>query len=87
MSYYQVFLEKKVLKDLEKLDLKTKKRILEKLKLLRDKGFSSELDIKKLKGYMNHYRIRIGRYRILFELGSNRIIRVYAILPRKKAYR
>ena len=48
-----------------------------------DYGFSSKLDIKKLKGYKNHYRLRIGRYRVLFELEKPRRIIVYAILPQK----
>ena len=43
------------------------------------------LDIKKLRGCKNHYRLRVGNYRILFELERPRRIIVYAILPRKQA--
>jgi len=39
-----------------------------------------------LKGFKNHYRLRIGKYRILFEIEKDKII-VYSILPREKAYR
>jgi mRNA interferase RelE/StbE len=44
-----------------------RKRIIEKLKVV-EKGFSPLLDIKKLKGYKNHYRLRVGDFRILFFL-------------------
>ncbi|MGC8998728.1 MAG: type II toxin-antitoxin system RelE family toxin [Candidatus Bathyarchaeia archaeon] len=40
----------------------------------------------KLRGYKNHYRFRVGKYRILFELEAERTIIVYAVLPRKTAY-
>ncbi|MBI4258193.1 MAG: type II toxin-antitoxin system RelE/ParE family toxin, partial [Thaumarchaeota archaeon] len=50
------------------------------------KGFSARLDIKKMKGYHNHYRIRVGDYRILFELRQGKTVVVYDVLPRKKAY-
>ena len=45
-----------------------------------------ELDVKKLRGYKDQYRLRIGEFRVLFELQPEHTIVVYAILPRKKAY-
>jgi mRNA interferase RelE/StbE len=54
--------------------------------VLRDYGFTPRLDIKKLKGYRNHYRLRVGEYRVLFELEKPDKIIIYAILPRKQAY-
>jgi mRNA interferase RelE/StbE len=41
-------------------------------------------DVKKLKGSRNEYRLRVGSYRVLFELEGNRIV-VY-IGPRKDMY-
>jgi len=49
MSRYQVFLEKRALKRLEKLNFKIREKIFEALKILRDEGFSFGLDIKSLK--------------------------------------
>jgi len=86
LQRYHVFLEKKAVKQLEKLDEDTRGRIVEALHTLRDGGFSRRLDIVKLRGYKNQYRLRIGKYRILFELMPERTIVVYAILPRKVAY-
>jgi mRNA interferase RelE/StbE len=81
-----VFLERKASRQLEKLDKDVRDRIVEALHVLRDEGFSRKLNIVKLRGYKNNYRLRVGRYRILFELEAERTIIVYAVLPRKKAY-
>lgn len=61
-------------------------RIVKTLHILRDEGFSKGLDIIKLRGSKNHYRIRVGEYRILFELTPDKTIIVYAILSREAAY-
>ncbi len=87
MARYEVSITRKALKELNGLDERSKNRVLKALVILRDYGFSSRLDIKKLRGYRNHYRIRVGDYRILFELVKPRKVIVYAILPRKKAFK
>jgi len=84
---YEVYLTRKAKKDLDELDPKIRRRVLEALTMLRDYGFTPRLDIKKLRGYRTHYRLRIGEYRILFELEKPRRVIVHAILPRKQAYR
>ena len=83
---YEIYLTRKARKDLDKLDPQTRRRVIDALITLRDYGFTPRLDIKKLKGYKNHYRLRVGEYRVLFELEKPRGIIVYAILPRKQAY-
>ena len=82
---FKVFIEKKALKELESMNEKLKTKITEKLKKLKS-GFSLELDIKKIKGYKNHYRLRVGKIRILFEIEGDKII-VYSILSRQQAYK
>jgi mRNA interferase RelE/StbE len=42
-------------------------------------------DLKKLKGSKNEYRLRVGNYRVLFELEGKRIV-VYSVGPRKDIY-
>lgn len=86
MQRYRVFLERRAFKQLEKIKGETRGRIVEALHILQDEGFSKRLDIIKLRGSKNHYRIRVGKYRILFELASNKTIIIYAILPREAAY-
>jgi len=87
LPHYRIFLERRAQRQLEKLDEETKARIIEALYVLGDIGFSARLDIKKLQGYKDQYRLRVGKYRILFELQPGKIIIVYAILPRRRAYR
>ena len=43
-------------------------------------------DVKKLEGSRNEYRLRVGNYRVLFELVGRRIV-VYALGQRKDIYR
>jgi mRNA-degrading endonuclease RelE of RelBE toxin-antitoxin system len=43
-------------------------------------------DVKKLKGSRSEYRLRVGDYRVLFEL-EGRNVTVYAVGARKDIYR
>lgn len=43
-------------------------------------------DIKKLSNYFPEYRLRVGNWRILFDLSKNKIT-IYRIINRKEAYR
>ncbi|MDI6806960.1 MAG: type II toxin-antitoxin system RelE/ParE family toxin [Candidatus Aenigmarchaeota archaeon] len=80
----EIFFEEKSLKEFQKLPKKLKDRIIEKLKIL-EKGFPYTLDIKKLRGFENHYRLRVGKFRVLFYFeGANMI--VYRIGKRGKVY-
>jgi mRNA interferase RelE/StbE len=81
---FKVFLEKKVEKKLKEIENKSRKLVLKRLKIL-EKGFARELDIKKLKGFKNHYRLRVGKFRILFYLAGDKII-IYRIAPREVVY-
>ena len=58
-------------------------RILQKIELLQH-GLTG--DIKRLTNFTPEYRLRVGDYRILFEILEGSII-VYRILHRRDAYR
>jgi len=45
------------------------------------------VDIKNLREYPNIFRVRIGDYRVLYSVDKNYIVRVIAVVHRKKAYR
>jgi mRNA interferase RelE/StbE len=46
-----------------------------------------KLDVCKLKGYDNTYRIRVGNLRIVYEvLWTKRTIIIHYVGPREKAY-
>lgn len=42
-------------------------------------------DVKKLKGWQDRYRLRVGHFRVLFRLVKNNI-EIYRISDRKNAY-
>jgi len=81
---FKVLIERKALKQIESLTKDTRPRVTEALQEL-ENGFSSRLDIKKLKGTKNHYRVRVGEYRVLFMLDAQ-VIYVYDISHRGNVY-
>ena len=80
---YTVILTDEVKNRLHALPMALRREIGHKLFLLED-GLTGNL--KKLKGSSNEYRLRVGDYRVLFELES-RTVTVYAVGNRKDIYR
>jgi len=79
---YWVELKPKAIRDLHGLPRSEARKILEKIKNL-EQGLAG--DIKKLTNFTPEYRMRIGSYRVLFEIEENKII-IYRINHRKEAY-
>lgn len=67
---FKKFIKKRTSKEREKIDTK--------LNILSNDIVSKELDIKQLKGYQNIFRLRIGKYRILYEVYENELIIILA---------
>jgi len=65
-----------------------KRKVIELLLILRENPVPAEYyDIKKLKGYADIFRIRIGDIRVIYEISWNhRAINVLLIEPRESAY-
>lgn len=63
---YQVKLEKRVIKELDKLSYQNRQRIMANLLILKDSPRSHGKKIKKLISVKNGYRLRIGNLRILY---------------------
>ena len=80
---YEVLLKPRAIKDLTSIPKDDASRIVEKLELARN-NLSGE--IKKLTNFEPNYRLRVGNWRVLFEIDNNKI-EVYRILHRKEAYR
>ena len=81
--------DKSFLKSLDKIkDSKTLQKV-EKLIINCEssKRISEILNIKKLSGFSNYYRIKIGNYRIGFEFIDKSIIRFIIITHRKDIYK
>ncbi len=80
---YLVELKPKAIKDLKNIPKTDGKRIFEKLKLLED---NLQGDVKKLTNHTPEYRMRVGDWRILFEIEEEEKIIIYRIRHRREAY-
>jgi mRNA interferase RelE/StbE len=62
--------------------------ILRALTLLGDDPRRQDADIKKLAGYTDRYRLRVGDYRVIYEIIDEQlIILVVGVGHRREAYR
>ena len=80
---YQVAFKPKALKDLARLPVDDRRRAIARIEGLRDNLAG---DVKKLTNFTPEYRLRVGNYRILFEI-EGAIVVVYRVLHRKDVYK
>lgn len=76
----KVIYTKRAMKNIKALDSRVKDRVREGIE---KKPFG---DIKKLQGYSNLYRLRVGDYRVIYEVWDEGIV-IDAVLPRGEAYK
>ncbi len=76
-------IDDKAFKDLSKIHKQEVKKILSKIELLED--YPDVANIKKLTNFEPPYRLRVGNYRVLFDIEDN-VITVYRIKHRSKSY-
>jgi len=81
---FEIEFKPRALKDLKSLEKHEIKNIIEKIEEMK-KGINN-LNIKKLTNFTPEYRLRVGNYRILFEIEDN-VITIYTISHRKNAYK
>jgi mRNA interferase RelE/StbE len=79
---YLVKLKPRAIKDLRVLPKPEAEKIVEKIKDL-EQGLVG--DIKKLTNFTPEHRLRVGNYRVLFEVEEDKII-IYRVMHRKEAY-
>lgn len=79
---YEVEVKKRAVKDLKSISSSDAAKIVEKMRQLEDNLTG---DVKKLTNFTPEYRLRVGNYRVLFEVEDNRII-VYRVKHRREAY-
>jgi mRNA interferase RelE/StbE len=79
---YRVEFKPRAAKDLDALDRAAARRILEKVR-----GLENDLagDVKRLTNFTPEYRLRVGDYRVLFEVEGDRVI-IYRVKHRSRAY-
>ncbi len=79
---YEVELKPRAIRDLKLIDKAALKRIIDKLTALEDNLAG---DVKRLTNATPEFRLRVGDYRVLFEIEGNKVI-IYRVRHRKDAY-
>jgi mRNA interferase RelE/StbE len=72
----------KAIKDLRSLPKQIQGKRLEKIQLMENNLAG---DVKKLTNFTFEYRLRVGNYRVLFEIEDTNIV-IYRVKPRDKDY-
>ncbi|ADC65152.1 addiction module toxin, RelE/StbE family [Ferroglobus placidus DSM 10642] len=87
MSYEnRILISKSALKELKSLPESVRRIIKDRISKLAYFPLA-RLDVKKLRGYQNVYRMRVGDYRVIFEYSKeNRTIRILKIGKRESVY-
>lgn len=81
---YIVELKPKAIKDLKRIQKSDAARIIQALELLENELTG---DVKRLTNFSPEFRLRVGTYRVLFEIEDDNRIIGYRIMHRKDAYR
>jgi mRNA interferase RelE/StbE len=79
---YRVELKPRAVKDLKELTVAEQARIFHRIQSLENNLAG---DVKRLTHFTPAFRLRVGRYRILFEVNADRVI-IYRVIHRKDAY-
>jgi mRNA interferase RelE/StbE len=79
---YQVEFKPKAIKDLQSLPVEVQSRVLTKIELMQNNLTG---DVKRLTNYTPEYRLRVGDYRVLFEIEEDVLV-IYRVKHRKDAY-
>lgn len=80
----KINIRKSAIKDLKKIDYRNKEKIHSSI--LELNKFPNISNIKKLTNFEPSYRLRIGNYRILFDVSEN-TIEIGRVLHRKDSYK
>ncbi len=79
---YGIEFKPRAIKDLGSIAKPIGRRIIKKIEAL---GNDLAGDVKRLTNYTPEYRLRVGDYRVLFEIEANKVI-IYRVKHRSDAY-
>lgn len=86
MASYRIEIKPSASKELEKLPRQMVARIVAGIKDLADNPYPQ--GVKKLAGFDHTYRVRVGDYRVLYDIYENRlVIEIIRVAHRKDVYR
>ncbi len=79
---YQIEFKPRALKDLRAIDKGEARRLIEKIQLMENDLAG---DVKRLTNFTPEYRLRVGSYRVLFEVEGEKVV-IYRVRHRKDVY-
>jgi mRNA interferase RelE/StbE len=83
-----VLLSRRAERDIKSAPANDRRRIFKAIECLESTYFPDRYDIRKMKGFKESYRIRIGSWRILYRVDyQEKRIYVGGILKRSQAYK
>jgi len=83
---YELLIERHAERDIKKLERSLFMQVTTAIKGLADNPYPK--NSKKIKGSQNDWRLRIGDYRVLYEIDNKtKIIKIMRIKHRREAYR
>ena len=83
---YKVLLSKQAEHDLRRLPANVFRQVVPRIQALAKDPRPS--GCRKLAGSVNDWRIRVGNYRVVYEINDKKlVVRVMRVRPRKEAYR
>ena len=86
MVNYKIFISQSAKKSIKKLPPTVVKNIISEIKILASDPYPT--GCKKIVGHTNAFKLRVGNYRIIYEVNSSEIlIQVLKIGHRKDIYR
>ncbi|MDF2922948.1 MAG: addiction module toxin, RelE/StbE family [Paenibacillaceae bacterium] len=71
---YEIKFYKDALKSIRKMDSLTRNRILDHIEMLSQNPRHPELDIKKMQGIDNRFRLRVASYRVIFSVFNDQLL-------------
>jgi mRNA interferase RelE/StbE len=80
---YNVQFKPRAVKDIERLSSRMQFQIIKGIEAMSDDLTG---DVKRLTNFTPEYRLRVGNYRVLFEIENKNII-VYRVRHRREVYR
>lgn len=79
---FQIEFKPRAIKDLKSINSDDARRILNKIRMMED---DLSGDTKRLTNFEPNFRLRVGNYRVLFNL-ENDVVVIYRIKHRREAY-
>ncbi|MBP7961532.1 MAG: type II toxin-antitoxin system RelE/ParE family toxin [Caldilineaceae bacterium] len=84
MDRYEVELKPQAQKDMRRLSKRDNSRVFDALEKIRENLAG---DVKRLTNFTPEYRLRVGNYRVLFEIEDGNRVVIYRVRHRRDAYR